>query len=133
MKLYAISNKAGEYYKGRGWWWTSKLSDAKIYKKEGQAKAQITNLSTGKYTFEILRSDNTNIFDGRESEIPKLVVLEVTIADVIPQVDRVKKAYADKKAREIQSKRDSLEEEIKRKQEELSRLTSKRNEIKDEW
>jgi hypothetical protein len=108
MNQYAICNEKGEFYTKNGWRnpWASKLEKAKIYKKEGTAKAQITSLTLA----------------NKLDEIPKLVILETLVSKIIPQTERVQKAINDKRNRETQYKAKLLAKEIDCKTSELLKL-----------
>jgi hypothetical protein len=64
MKMYAVRNSEGKWYRKAGVWstnfWTDDLENARLYTREGSAKAIVTNLYKsfkGKDSFEIVDFD----------------------------------------------------------------------------
>jgi hypothetical protein len=110
MKLYTICNNKGRFYSTHyNKKWSDKLEDAKIYKKEGTAKAQITCMSLNC------------------GEVPQLVILETIVIEVIPQDKRVQEAIENKRIRDLQYKKKLLEMEIDCKTSELLKLKQRLN------
>lgn len=121
MKLYVVRNKEGKYFRnigygGHGKSWRDKLEDAKFYTKIGQAKSRVTFFFREYPQFgcpEILEWD-----------------LEVNTAKVLnmeeittKSIEKIKKKKLEEKIASQQREKKYKEDQIKKLQDDLRRLT----------
>lgn len=122
LKLYAIQNKDGKWFKSRGFRnygrtsWVDTLEEAKIYSKISQARSQVT------YWFN----------NYPEYGIPKLMELQITNSVELNETERVKKSISKIEKKEIEYKiradkwkKENAERKLREAQKELNKFNNK--------
>jgi len=95
LKVYAIRNKDGQWYRSKGYSgygssWVNDLKKAKIYPKIGSARAQVTFWAKNYPSYGV----------------PELIEFEATISQVINEEARIYKASVDKQKRKLSEEKE---------------------------
>ena len=118
LKLYAIRNRDGQYFRAKGYGgcgktWVDNLTKARVWPRTAPARAQITYFATSHSKYGV----------------PKLVELHVTRVVEVDETARVKKVVAKKELntalRAVRNRRDEIrraEENLASEQARLDRL-----------
>ena len=123
MKLYAVRNKEGKFFKNKGYGgygptWREKLEDAKFYSKIGQAKSRVTFFFNAYPEYgcpEILEFD-----------------LEVAAAKIINMEQATQKSIQNIKKKELVRKMGSLKRQLEYDLGVKDRLEKEIKEVKDQ-
>lgn len=119
LKLYAVRNKDGKYFRAKGFGgygdtWVDDIRKAKIYPKIGQAKSRCTWFAN----------------EYPKYGIPDVIEFSVTSAQVLDQTEQVAKAKAKKEKkiakRQLWEKEYNLSKarsDLERAQKEIERLS----------